>query len=176
MKTLFRVLFQAMAHDVLKAMWNGGIGLRNFRRVVAQNGGVNIGKTGPIKGALAGKHLVQDGAEGEDIRTRVGSFAADLLRRHIAGCAHHRAGHGVDIGIVEAGLFVGNVGLAQLGDAEVKDLDAPIFAGEDVFRLEVSVYDAFFVGGGQTVGDLDGIINRFANRRPSVSSIRDEGG
>src|SRR5207247_9377272 len=98
------------------------------------------------------------GAKGQNLRMCIGSLATDLLRLHICGSAHHRAGHGVDIGIVEAGLFVGNVGLAQLGDAEVKDLDAPIFAGEDVFRLEVSVYDAFFVVGGQGVGDLDGII------------------
>ena len=44
--------------------------------------------------------------------------------------------------------------LGELGEAEVENLDLAVFGDEEVLGLEVAVDDAFFVGGGQAVGDL----------------------
>ncbi len=103
--------------------------------------------------ALAGEHFVENRAKAEDVGARIESHAADLLGRHVACGAHHDARFGA-LGHRRQRSMGGGFGLRQFGEAEVENLDAAIFGDEKIFRLQVAVDDAFFVGRGQSVRDL----------------------
>ena len=89
-------------------------------------------------------------------------LAAHLLRRHVARGADHRSRRGSLL--LRPGLGVLLLFFrSQLREAEVEDLHATIFRDEDVLGLEVAMHDALLVRGCQTVRDLNGVIDRFAN-------------
>ena len=86
---------------------------------------------------LPGDHLVQDDAEGIDVRPRVDPVSLDLFGRHVLGAAHEQAGLGK--------VFA--LGLRDvLHEAEVEHFDevrlVAVLDEEDVRRLEVAVDDA----------------------------------
>jgi hypothetical protein len=54
--------------------------------------------------------------------------------------------------------------LHQFREAEVENLEMPVFGDEEVLRLEVAMNDAFLVRRCQSMRDLNAVINRFANR------------
>src|SRR6266513_3294509 len=115
-----------------------------------------------MEGAFAGKHLVE-WPEGEDVGAMVDSLATNLLRRHIAGRAHDHAGIGsrglsrrVAVGVL--------LGLHQLRETKVENLDTAVFGDEEVLRLEIAVNDALVVRGGESMSDLHRVIDVFANR------------
>src|SRR6266480_2536190 len=92
--------------------------------------------------------------------------AAHLLRRHVGDGSHDQARG--SLGFYRQGfgpnraLFSGS---NQLGQAEVQNLDVPIFGNEDVFRLEVPMDDTFLMCRSQTAQNLHGIVERLANRQ-----------
>src|SRR5262249_27437734 len=98
---------------------------------------------------VAREHFIQHHAEAEDVATRINFLPARLLRRHIAGRAHHRAWisvyHGEGRG---GGTNCRRAPLGQLGDAEVEHLDNEIAAHHYVLRLDVAMYDPGLVRGG----------------------------
>src|SRR5262249_1653596 len=115
-----------------------------------------------LKGARAGEHLVEYGAEAEYVRARVHRFAAQLLRRHVAcrpdhhpriRLRHRRAGS------------VGGDRFGQLRETEVEDLDAPVFREEHVLGLQIAMDDALVVRGRQAAGDLHAVLDRLADRQ-----------
>ena len=91
---LLGVLLQAVADDALEDRRDGAAGDLQIRRIVAQDGAHRVGGGAALEGALAGEHLVEDGAEREDVRAVVGGQAAHLLRGHVADRAEHDAGVG----------------------------------------------------------------------------------
>jgi hypothetical protein len=54
--------------------------------------GLSSGRT--VEGSPAGKHLVEDGSEGEEIGTMVDRLAAYLFRRHVPRGTHDVTGIG----------------------------------------------------------------------------------
>src|SRR5437016_1819465 len=116
-----------------------------------------------MEDAFAGKYLVDNGPEGEDVRAMVDSLATNLLRRHIAGRAHDHAGIG-SRGLSRRVAVAVLLGLHQLRETKVENLDAAVFGDEEVLRLEIAVNDALVVRGGQSMGDLDAVVDGFANR------------
>ena len=88
----------------------------------------------------AGEHLVENRAEAEEVGPGVDGFAADLLRRHVAGRADHRPGLG--LGRRAAGRCRLVARPRELGDAEVEDLDPPVARDEQVVGLQVAMDDA----------------------------------
>ena len=94
-----------------------------------------------IEGAPASDHLVEHGAEGEDVRGRSSLLAAHLLGGHVVRRPHDRPG-------------ARHLGFAESGQTEIHDLDAAVGLDMDVGRLEIAVDDTRGVGVGDPVQDL----------------------
>ena len=67
------------------------------------------------------------------------------------------------------------VGLRQFGEAEVENFYAAIFGDEQILGLEVAMDDAFFVGGGESVRDLHGVVESFAQGQRSAAQAVAQG-
>jgi len=106
-------------------------------------------------------HVVEDGAEREQIGAGIGELSARLLRRHV----RHRPHRGARQRQLVAGrdrleLRGGQRTLAparrlDLGEPEVEDLHLATGVHEDVGGLDVPVHDSFGVRRLQRIGDLD---------------------
>src|SRR5712664_3438497 len=81
--SLFGVLRQASANQPIERRRNHGLKCRERFRLVFQNGGNHAGLALAIKRVVAGQHLVQHGAKGEQIASRVRFFPLQLLRGHV---------------------------------------------------------------------------------------------
>src|SRR5262249_15785108 len=53
----------------------------------------------------------------------------------------------------------------EFRQAEVENLDAAILRDEQVLRLQITMHDAFGMGGGQPVGNLLSVVNNNAHRQ-----------
>ena len=96
------------------------------------------------KRASAGQQLVENDAQGEQVRASVDLLAADLLGRHVRGAADHLA----------RPRHVGRGRGGELADAEVGDLHAAVLGDQDVPGLDVAVDDVALVRVGQSLGRL----------------------
>ena len=57
------------------------------------------------------------------------------------------------------------LGLRELGEPEIENLHAAVAGDEDVLRLQIAVDDPLLVRGGETVRDLDGVLDGLAHRQ-----------
>ncbi len=106
------------------------------------------------EGALAGRDLVEEDAEREDVGAVVDGKALRLLGGHVGDRSHDAPVLGDGAGLARrAVLLVGVV--AQLGEAEVEHLDPPVRGEHHVVGLEVAVQDPLAVGGGHRVDERD---------------------
>ena len=143
---------------------------RSRCRRIAQNRRHRLGRIVAEKRMAAGRELVQDHAEREDIGARIERGAEHLLGRHVGRCADPRAGVGEDgAATVVAALHCPaawpKARVRQmrrhdlLGEAEVHDLHVPLRRHHHVGGLEVAMDDAAAMGGverlGQLVRDVD---------------------
>ena len=129
-----------------------GKGVVERRRVVAERRRDIVGGGSTRKRASPREHLVEDAAEGEDIGAGVHRFAAQLLGRHVTHGAEQGAGGGV-AGEGRGFFLGGDLGLEDLGEAEVEDLDPVVSRQEDVVGLEIAVNDVSAVRGDEAVSD-----------------------
>ena len=87
-------------------------------------------------------------------------LAFRLFWRHVGNRADDRAGHGEPQ--LDAACFAERVGLNRVspfGESEVEDLDDAIAVDHQVRGLEVAVDDVRGMSGGETVGDLNSIVD-----------------
>ena len=108
----------------------------------------------------AREHLVEDGAEREDVGPRIHRPPFRLLGRHVGGRAHDNARLGRDRG--DRGF--GRRQLDQFRETEVEHLGAAVARDDDVGRLDVAMDDAVRVRDGKGRCDLDGIVQGRGNR------------
>src|ERR1041385_1700353 len=96
---------------------------------------------------------------------------AHLFRGHVTDCAHHRAG----IGNLSPGVDLGTDTLVaqwpQLRQTEIQDLHAVISGDEEIFRLEITMSDPSFMRRCPTLGNLLGVVERFALREWEVIEL-----
>src|SRR5260370_1796971 len=87
---LLAILREASANQAIQR----GRGKRLRRRdglwFVFQDGGNDAGLALAVERVISGDHLIQHGAEGEQIATRVRFFSLQLLRRHVLHGTHNR--------------------------------------------------------------------------------------
>ena len=171
-EALLGVLLEAVADDPLEAGRDVLVGDGELRRILLQDRRHRVRGRVAVEGALAREHLVEDRAEGEDVRARVGGLAAHLLGRHVAERAHDDAGlrargRGREVRRLAALLRV-----RQLGEAEVEDLHAAVVGHEDVLGLQVPVDDALLVRGREAVGDLERVVDGLALREGAAREDR----
>ena len=88
-----RVLLEASLHDPREAGRERRLQLLERRRIVLENGGHHVGRRVSPERADAARHLVEDGAEGEEIGPGVDALAAALFGRHVGDRPHDLPGH-----------------------------------------------------------------------------------
>jgi len=141
---------------------------RRVRRIVAKDGRHRLGGRVATERALAGQHLVEHGAECEEIRARVSGLPAHLLRRHVPDGAQ-----------CDAGLGHGRHRLARARrrrrvarQAEVEDLHAAVAHEEEVLRLQITMDDVLLVRSRQAVRDLRRDVERLPERQgPALQAL-----
>ena len=148
-------LGQTPLHSPAQRRRNRAIELGDRLRLVVQDRPEDVDRRSALERALARDHLVEDRPEGELIRPRVECGAARLLRRHVPDRPHDHAGggpsHRRELRAIAAARARGH----QLGEAEVQDLDEPVFRHHDVLGFQVPMHDPRLVSLRQTIGHLD---------------------
>ena len=99
------------------------------------------------------RHLVQDGAEREEVGAGIELFAANLFGRHVRQRSHHRAGIGQWLPGRSGGDRLTIQGRPR--QPEIKQLGVTAIGHEDVGRLDVAMDDPLGVRSFERVGELD---------------------
>jgi hypothetical protein len=91
LKSLGRTLLETPIDDARERRWNVPLGDREIRWILLQDRHHRVRRRLALECAPPREHLVQHGAEGEDVGAMIGRRRADLFGRHIAECAHDGA-------------------------------------------------------------------------------------
>ena len=121
-------------------------------------------------------HLVEHGAEAEDVAARIDRAAGRLLRRHVGGGPRDRPRQTQRrIRLArERALVRAILATDALGQPEVEHLDGAVAADHHVGRLEVAMNDALRVRGAERVGHRDGDAQQLAQPQPAAGDGRVE--
>ena len=106
------------------------------------------------EGRPTGNHLVQHAAEGVEVAQTTGFAPYGLFGRHVARGADHHPGHR------EAASVEGD------RQAEIADLDGPLFRQPDVAGLQVAVNNSVRVSMREPLADLAGNAQHLCSRKP----------
>ena len=151
------IFSQAAQDDLLQVTWHVRNDVGRRLRVRAQNGAERVRNGRARERAGAGDHLVQHGAEAEDVASCIYLPAGGLLGRHVRGGSGNRAWRAKrQIRCVSQFRFVGSVIPNQLGQAEVEHLHRAVRADHDVGRFQIAMDDAARVSRRQRIGDRYG--------------------
>jgi hypothetical protein len=107
----------------------------------------------------AGRHLIQHGSEGEQVRPSVEFFAPCLLGRHICSRANRRAWARKLFFRATSLRYVGRwpgCDHAHLGQPKIQNLGVVAVCDETVGGFDIPVNDALGVSRIERIRDLDG--------------------
>jgi hypothetical protein len=165
-----RVLLETPLEDAPEMVGQRHVELADRRWRVAQDRGDEISLRLALEGAAAGRHLVEDDAEGEDVGTVIGDAALHLLGRHVRDRPQHRARLGQRLG-ADLGLGLLALEPRELGEPEVEDLHPPVLGHHDVGRLQIAVDDAAQVRRRQCVGQRNRQRQELIDRQPAARDL-----
>ena len=137
-------------------------------RLLFENGRERREPRVAIKSPLTGEHLVEQGAERENIAARIHLIAFGLLRRHVRSGPDNRAPLGVwawRFHTRRLGKFARR-GLGNLCQPEIQHFDEIVLGHHNVGRLQISVNNSRRVSLRQRFGDLHGILQRLVQPQP----------
>ncbi len=161
LEPVLRVLGEARLDDAVQGRRRHRRDLVDRRRIVAEDRADQARLALAREGLPSRRHLVEHGAEREDVRARVGLAAFELLRRHVLEGAEHRAPlrqRLARLGLRRQGRGSGKRAVPsrrlELRQTEVEELD-PALRQHHVAGLQVAMDDALPVRLVQRVGDLD---------------------
>ena len=161
------LLVQAPVDDAPHGRRTGRRGLQEVRRGRFEHPRDHRHRVRGAERMPAGGEFEQQHPEGEDVGADVDRPAPNLLRRHVARGAQHRArrrelrgrGGGAGLRIVEA------------GESEVDELDAGVRGADHVVRLQVPMQDVPLVGGRESAGNLDRGVEEGGRRQRSAGQL-----
>ena len=167
-----RLLGEAALDDPAQLGGNLGIERRNRLRLRPNDRRECLRPGGPLERPLACHHLVEDRAEGELIGPEIHRLPGRLLGRHVTDGPHDdaglgRAGHRRDL--LRRSSF--RVGMRQLREAEIEDLDEAVAGDHDVLGFQVPVNDARGMSLGQPVGHLSANREQLAERKRTAIEL-----
>ena len=128
---------------------------RRRRGRAAQNGIEDHGRGVSAERHAPGGHLIEDGAEREQIGAGIEFLAARLLGRHVGHRAHCRSRAG-QVLLDRRAFGGGRLRAGQLRQSKVEDFGLTALGDEDVRRLDVAVHNLFRVRGIERIGYFDG--------------------
>jgi len=150
------ILLQRLEQNLVECVRHVRPQTSRLSRLLVKNRPADRRTRGARERRMSGRHLVEHHTQREQIGSGVGSFAAQLFRRHVrdradrpARFGEHRLGFR---GRCQCGG--GDVGLRE---AEVENL-RPALGEKDVGRLDVTVNDTGRVSGVQAVCKCDGSV------------------
>ena len=182
LEPLERILLEAAPNHALDRRRQTLHRSGQLRRILFQDRAHRLDGGAAGERAPAGVHLVEHRAEAEDVGPAVDVFAAQLLRRHVAGGAEDRP----RIGPQRRGRLrrAGRARRHQLRQAEVENLRAAVPGDDHVLGLQIPVDDAPLVRRRQAIRDLRRVVGRFARgqaagiehlaKRLTVEQLRDD--
>ena len=147
-----RIFFQAALDDMLERRRRQRLNLRYRRRAAGDDRGDETRSRFAFEGAFACGHLVEQGAEGEDVRARVGFHAFELFGRHVLERADDRSFLGQGLLLRRAAEIDDRRG--GFGQSEVEQLRSAL-GQHHVRRLQVAMDDALPVRLVQRFGDFN---------------------
>ena len=109
-----------------------------------------------LERTATGRHLVEDGSEGEDIGPEVQHFTFGLLGRHISSSAYDPARFSDRKRGPGRGLAA-FVGVDSPGEAEIEHLHLSVMCDDQVTGLEIAVEDARGMSFGERICCLGGV-------------------
>src|SRR5262249_8242424 len=93
------VLLDRLADDSLQLSRHGGVKLPRRNGHLVQDTVEDDGRGGAVESSLAGGHLVEYGAEAEQVGASIQVFASRLFGRHVGHGAHGGTGGGEVLGV-----------------------------------------------------------------------------
>ncbi len=155
------ILFERFVDDAGEGQGHLAVQMRQRHGALAQNRGERVGRTPALEGCAPGGHLVEHGAEAEQIRTDIEWLGARLLGRHVRDRPHRhtRPRERVRLFRVRRGRRVRGRDGHRLRQPEIEQLRLPAIGDENVRGLDVTMHDPASVRGVQGVGDLQRVLD-----------------
>jgi len=130
-----------------------------------QDGVENRGGGVALEGEAPSSHFVENHSKGKKIGARVEFFAKGLLGRHVGDSTESGSGTGELVGIGgQRGQLIGGVferfRRGDFGQTKIEDFGVAAFGDEDICWLDVAMDDALGVCGIESIGNLDGDVEK----------------
>src|SRR5438270_12768084 len=92
LKSLLRIFFQTPANEPFQGRWRIGCELRNGWGLFVENRAYRVGGSWSLERLLAHHHLVQDGAQRENVCPLVRRLASSLIGGHVVDLTKRNSG------------------------------------------------------------------------------------